>query len=316
MAGAVFREPHQRAPFTECFCQSWRPLMRQWAIAFLTGGTAVAAVAADPSCDAAVTGLSALQRTKFSLATQACAGGLRAGDRTESSLKPADALIASDAHIGKNGRAIPQQLSRHLELFDTKSTASVLDETPSVSAGEAAPAATLPAPRVDATKPVSKPGAPLRKRTSASAHRALSLAPDVDAVARRHDIDPLLLHAIAHVESRHNAQALSPAGARGVMQVMPATARRFGVAAAKALQEPRTNLEVSAAYLKTLQKRFGNNLTLVLAAYNAGEGAVEKHGRRIPPYAETQGYVTQVLDHYRMLSALARRVSGSSPPSL
>jgi len=95
------------------------------------------------------------------------------------------------------------------------------------------------------------------------------------------------------------------------MQVMPATARRFGVGTAQSLQEPRTNLEVSASYLKTLQERFGNDLSLVLAAYNAGEGAVEKHGRRIPPYAETRSYVQQVLDHYRMLTAVAHRSTSS-----
>ena len=144
----------------------------------------------------------------------------------------------------------------------------------------------------------------------------MQLAPDIDAVAQRHDIDPLLLHAIAHVESRHNAAARSHAGARGVMQVMPATAQRFGVQAAQALQDPRTNLEVSASYLKTLQERFGNDLTLVLAAYNAGEGAVEKHGRRVPPYAETRSYVQQVLAHYRLLTAAAHRETSSKRSDL
>lgn len=135
--------------------------------------------------------------------------------------------------------------------------------------------------------------------------RAEELAPQVDAVARRHQIDPLLLHAIAHVESRHNPQAQSPAGALGVMQVMPATGSRFGVTRPEALHQTGTNLEVSAAYLKTLQQRFGNNLSLVLAAYNAGEGAVERHGRQVPPYAETQSYVRQVLERYRLLNRTA-----------
>ncbi len=137
--------------------------------------------------------------------------------------------------------------------------------------------------------------------------RALALAPQVDAVARRHDIDPLLLHAVAFVESRHNTGAVSSAGARGVMQVMPATAARFGVEQAGALHHAPTNLEVSAAYLKTLQGRFGTNLPLVLAAYNAGEGAVERYGRRIPPFAETQSYVKQVLAKYQLLTEAARQ---------
>ena len=82
------------------------------------------------------------------------------------------------------------------------------------------------------------------------------------------------------------------------MQVILPTARRFGVEGADQLHDPQTNLQVSARYLKTLQQRFGNDLELVLAAYNAGEGAVEKHGRRIPPYRETQEYVRKVLAEY------------------
>jgi soluble lytic murein transglycosylase-like protein len=149
-------------------------------------------------------------------------------------------------------------------------------------------------------------------RTSARygvyAKRALQLAPTVDAAARAHNIDPLLMHAIARVESHHNASAVSPAGALGVMQVMPATASRFGVAHARVLLDAPTNVAVSAAYLKTLQQRFGNDLVLVLAAYNAGEGAVERYGRRVPPYAETQTYVRDVLAEYSRL----RRIGGST----
>jgi len=144
-----------------------------------------------------------------------------------------------------------------------------------------------------------------------SQRRVLALAPRVLAVARAHDIDPLLLHAIAHVESRHHADARSAAGALGLLQVMPATARRFGVDdAALALYDPAVNLEVGAAYLKSLQARFGNDLELVLAAYNAGEGAVERHGRSVPPYAETRAYVRQVLSEYRVLRTAFAVASG------
>jgi soluble lytic murein transglycosylase-like protein len=83
--------------------------------------------------------------------------------------------------------------------------------------------------------------------------------------------------------------------------VMPQTGRRFGATSSHDLFDPKVSLEVSAAYLKNLQARFGNNLTLVIAAYNAGEGAVERHGRAVPPYAETQGYVKSVMSHYRLL---------------
>jgi len=137
-----------------------------------------------------------------------------------------------------------------------------------------------------------------------SAGRVLSLVPAITDAAHAYGIDPLLLHAIAHVESRHRAGAVSPAGARGVMQVMPATARRFGVGdPERTLFDPATNLRASAAYLRTLRERYGGDLRLMLAAYNAGEGAVEKHGRDVPPYAETQAYVRDVLAIHRRLTA-------------
>jgi len=131
----------------------------------------------------------------------------------------------------------------------------------------------------------------------------LSLAPAITEAAREHQIDPLLLHAIAHVESRHNPQAQSKAGAKGVMQVMPATGKRFGVDDERNLLHPFTNLRASAAYLRTLRGRYGDDLRLVLAAYNAGEGAVDKYGREVPPYPETQAYVRDVTAIYRRLSA-------------
>ena len=136
----------------------------------------------------------------------------------------------------------------------------------------------------------------------------MQLAPAVDAAARTHDIDPLLLHAMARVESSHDTTAISSAGARGVLQLMPATARRFGQHDSAALHDAQLNIDLGARYLKTLQQRFGNDLPLVLAGYNAGEGAVERHGRRVPPYPETQRYVAAVLRHYEALRAAARRL--------
>jgi soluble lytic murein transglycosylase-like protein len=147
--------------------------------------------------------------------------------------------------------------------------------------------------------------------SNATVQRIMALVPAVTEVARRFGIDPLLLHAVAHVESRHQSQARSPAGARGVLQVMPDTARRFGLGdPRRELLEPELNLQVGAEYLKRLQQRFGNDLTLVLAAYNAGEGAVEKYGRRVPPYPETQAYVRDVLATY---AELRRRVGSAAP---
>ena len=171
-------------------------------------------------------------------------------------------------------------------------------------------------PAVPARLPAA---APLRR--AATDARPVALAPLIDRTARVHDIDPLLLHAIARIESRHRTGAISHAGAHGLMQVIVPTARRFGVGAAQQLHDPQTNLDVSARYLKTLQQRFGNDLTLVLAAYNAGEGAVEKHGRRIPPYRETQDYVRKVMAEYGTLRRIslrqpARRLAGADLESL
>jgi len=139
--------------------------------------------------------------------------------------------------------------------------------------------------------------------------RPVALAPLIDRVAQVHDIDPLLLHAIARVESRHQPGALSPAGAQGLMQVMAPTARKFGVDDARELRDPLTNLDVSARYLKSLQSQFGNDLPLVLAAYNAGEGAVKRYGGHVPPYRETQGYVRKVLAEYDLLLRVSGRPS-------
>ncbi len=147
-----------------------------------------------------------------------------------------------------------------------------------------------------------------RTRQAPAQYRPAQYRDIIVAAARRHDIDPDLLQAIMSVESASNARATSPVGARGLMQVMPATGARFGVADPAGLYEPETNVHAASAYLKTLQGLFGNNLTLVLAAYNAGEGAVQKYGRRVPPYRETQAYVRNVLARYDQLLQ-ARRAS-------
>jgi len=144
----------------------------------------------------------------------------------------------------------------------------------------------------------------------------VALAPLIDYVARVYDIDPLLLHAIARVESRHQPGAVSPAGAHGLMQVIVPTAQQFGVDNERQLHDPLTNLYVSARYLKSVQARFGNDLPLVLAAYNAGEGAVERYGWRVPPYRETQDYVRKVLAEYSLLlrvSSGRRNIAAALP---
>ena len=118
----------------------------------------------------------------------------------------------------------------------------------------------------------------------------------VDEVSRTYGLDSALLHAVISVESRYNPKAVSRKGAVGLMQLMPQTARRYGVADAF---DPRQNLNGGAQYLRDLLRIFNNNVSLALAAYNAGEQAVMKHGNRIPPYGETQRYVPLVLDFYK-----------------
>jgi soluble lytic murein transglycosylase-like protein len=114
----------------------------------------------------------------------------------------------------------------------------------------------------------------------------------IEAAARRHGLMPELLHAVIRTESAYKADALSHAGASGLMQLMPGTAKRFGV---ERIWDPAQNIEGGAAYLRFLLNLFDHDLRLALAGYNAGEGAVKRYGNQIPPYPETQGYVRKVL---------------------
>ncbi len=124
----------------------------------------------------------------------------------------------------------------------------------------------------------------------------------IAAAARRHGVDPLLLHAVIKQESGYRMRAVSHAGARGLMQVMPATGRMLGVSNPADLFDPHTNINAGARLLSQLWQTFDGNIDLVLAAYNAGEGAVRRHGMRIPPYRETQNYVVRVKAIYTRLA--------------
>ena len=121
----------------------------------------------------------------------------------------------------------------------------------------------------------------------------------IDRTAREAAVDPALVHAVIYVESRYNPAARSAKGAVGLMQVLPETASRYGVAnPASSIEE---NLRVGTRYLRDLIDLFDNRIELVLAAYNSGENAVMRHGLRIPPYRETRLYVPAVLDKLREL---------------
>ena len=117
----------------------------------------------------------------------------------------------------------------------------------------------------------------------------------IEQAAYRHQVDAKLVHAVIQTESAYNSTAKSPAGAVGLMQLMPETARRFGVTDRN---DPDQNVDGGTRYLKHLIKLFNPNLDLAVAAYNAGENAVIRYNNSIPPYPETQNYVKQVLALY------------------
>ena len=122
----------------------------------------------------------------------------------------------------------------------------------------------------------------------------------IDEAALHAKVSPALLRAVIAVESAFDPRAVSPKGAQGLMQLLPSTARRYGV---HQPFDPRDNLRGGASYIRDLLKRYGNDLELALAAYNAGEDAVDRHGRTIPPFPETQAYVPAVLRFYRRFLA-------------
>ena len=133
-----------------------------------------------------------------------------------------------------------------------------------------------------------------KKITASQAKRLARLAPLIEEAASRHQVPVELICGVILQESGGQCRAVSRAGARGLMQLMPATARRFGV---KNSFDPHQNIEGGTRYLRWLIDRFDGDLELALAGYNAGEGNVEKHGNKIPPFKETRQYVPGVLGY-------------------
>src|SRR5262249_25194109 len=115
--------------------------------------------------------------------------------------------------------------------------------------------------------------------------------------SRRYSIDPLLIYSQMHQESTFKPRAISPKGARGLMQLMPDTARRMGVAN---IYDPKQNIEGGVKYMRFLLDMFSGDVTLALAGYNAGENAVLRYGNQIPPYRETLEYVRRISARYNM----------------
>jgi soluble lytic murein transglycosylase-like protein len=139
-------------------------------------------------------------------------------------------------------------------------------------------------------------------RTSAASAPPKAFEPFILEASLASRLPAELIHAVIRAESNYNPRAQSDKGAQGLMQLMPATAKRFG--SINSL-DPRDNILTGSRYLRWLMDYFDQNIELAVAAYNAGEGAVVKAGHKIPPYPETQKYVPKVLLHYRQASGVA-----------
>lgn len=158
---------------------------------------------------------------------------------------------------------------------------------------------TRPAAATEAVLEGTAPGKAMAPSGPAALAWSKLLAPAIREAAHRHAVPVDLLTAVIAVESGFDERAVSGKGAKGLMQLMPDTARRFGVRDVFAADQ---NLRAGAAYLRTLMNQFPEDLQLALAAYNAGEGAVLRAGRRIPAFPETQLYVRKVLARLAQLS--------------
>jgi soluble lytic murein transglycosylase-like protein len=147
------------------------------------------------------------------------------------------------------------------------------------------------------------------------ANRLAGYAPAIQESSRKYNVPVELICAVILQESGGNPKAVSPAGAKGLMQLMPATARRFGVVNSF---DARQNIDGGTKYLRFLMDRFKGDYKLVLAGYNAGEANVEKYGNKIPPFAETKAYVPNVLAYadtiYQILRSPPQVASATLPP--
>ncbi|HEU4770019.1 MAG TPA: lytic transglycosylase domain-containing protein [Pyrinomonadaceae bacterium] len=128
----------------------------------------------------------------------------------------------------------------------------------------------------------------------------------------RYNVDPYLIFLVMEQESHFNTGAVSPKGARGLMQLMPGTAARFGV---RRPHDAAQNISGGTRYLRELLNRFNNRVDLVLAGYNAGEGAVAKFGNRVPPYKETRNYVKKISYRYKRTTARTRKPANAPKPT-
>ena len=137
---------------------------------------------------------------------------------------------------------------------------------------------------------------------SLTIQRAVAFHPAIRAAAARNDLDPRLLWTIAYLETRFRPQLVSHKGARGLMQFIPATGRRYGLLTKSDLHDPLRSIEAAARYVRDLNMMFDGRIDLVLAGYNAGENAVINSGYKVPPYRETRSYVTRGVSIFRRIA--------------
>ena len=223
--------------------------------------------------------------------------------------------------------AIEQVDDRYELFFKSSDTFNLLQLTSEETAGSLG---------IKATGNAGEPAFRMPPRFAGleSSRNYKSVQRHIRAAAQAHDVDYSLIKAVIAAESGFDHTAVSPKGAVGLMQLMPTTAEQYGVVADKAnrkdsrgkqlpaqtikqkLTDPKTNIQAGARYLAYLIKLFKGELPLALAAYNAGEGAVQRAGNKIPNYKETQGYVKTVLGLYEVFKPAASLPAATAYPSV
>lgn len=191
---------------------------------------------------------------------------------------------------------------RHLSNIPNDPRYKLVMRTPAYSQQAARPSSYAPSNLYNANRSTITPrsynayaSTTGKRRSRVNEQNRQRFSADVDRIATQYRLDPALMHAVISAESSYNPWAVSPKGAMGLMQLMPGTAERFGV---NNPYDPIANMHGGARYLRWLLDQF-NDPRLAVAAYNAGEGAVQKYGNQVPPYQETQTYVVRVLDFYQ-----------------
>jgi soluble lytic murein transglycosylase-like protein len=210
------------------------------------------------------------------------------------------------AYVDEQGQPhfAKEKVDDRYQLFfrgEVAPAAAAQDATPSTSIAEAAGASSAPVNAETTTEPGTLTRWMKRVLDGPNVSRYETL---IAKHAKDYQLDPALVKAVIAAESAFEPGAVSPKGALGLMQVLPETAARYGVVgdrkqtAEQKLLDPATNLRAGMRYLHDLLARFGNDLSLTLAAYNAGEGAVQNHRNQVPPYPETREYVKRVQAYY------------------